>query len=117
MSQPGRLHTERVKILGDLRGEVMVYQPMTITQISYGGAQIETSFPLQLDSLHELRLALGAASVVVKGRVAHARVTEVEEAQVVYKSGIEFVEPSERVAGAISAFVDDLRTTQQGAAR
>ena len=112
MSQADRLDTERVRILGDLHGEVMVYQPMTITEISRGGAQIETSFPLQLGSLHDVRLALGANSVVVKGRVAHARVTEVEQAQVVYKSGIAFVEPSERVSAAIRAFVADLRTIQ-----
>ena len=117
MYQADRLDTERVTILGDLHGEVMVYRPMTITQISLGGAQIETSFPLQLGSLHDLRMTLGAASVVVKGRVAHARVTEVEQAQVVYKSGIEFVEPSERVSATISAFVADLRTTQGPAAR
>ena len=114
MSQADRLDTERVKILGDLRGEVMVYQPITITQISRGGARIETSFPLQLGSLHDLRLALGATSVVVKGRVAHARVVEVEQAQVVYKSGIEFVEASARVSAAISAFVTDLRAIQGG---
>ena len=112
MSQADRLDTERVTILGDLRGEVMVYQPMTIIQISNGGARVETSFPLQLDSLHDLRLALGATSVVVKGRVAHARVTEVEQTQVVYKSGIEFVDLSEHVSAAINVFVADLRTSQ-----
>ena len=57
----------------------MVYQQMTIMEISHGGAQIKTSFPLQLGSLHDLRLALGATSVVVKGRVTHARVTEVKQ--------------------------------------
>ena len=113
MAQAERLDTERVTILGDLRGEVMVYQPMTVTQISQGGAQVETVFPLQLGSLHDLRLALGGASVIVKGRVAHARITGVEQAQVVYKSGIEFVDPSERVSAAISAFVADLRATQE----
>ena len=112
MSQTGRLDTERVTILGGLQCEVMVYQPMTITEISLRGAQIETVFPLQLSSLHDLRLALGATSVVVKGRVTHARVAEVEQRQVVYRSGIEFVEPSERVRAAIDAFVTELRATQ-----
>ena len=41
-----RRDSERVEILGELRGEVMVFQPMTITEISGGGAQIETPFPL-----------------------------------------------------------------------
>lgn len=87
----------------------MVYQPMTITEISHGGAQIESPFPLQLGSLHDLRLALGSSSVVVKGRVAHARVSQVEHEQAVYKSGIEFVEPSPQVSDAIRAFVSGLR--------
>jgi len=113
MSQTNRLDNERVKILGDLHGEVMVYQPMTITEISPGGALIETSFPLQLGSLHDLRLQLGGTSVVVKGRVAHAQVTEVEQEQVVYESGIEFVEPSERVSAAICAFVTEVRPRQE----
>ncbi len=112
MAEADRRDTTRVAIAGALRGEVMVYQPMTVTELSHGGAQIETSYALQLGSLHALRLALGATSVVVKGRVAHARVTEVEHEQAVYKSGIEFVEPSPEVAAAIGEFVNTLRSTR-----
>ncbi len=112
MPQGDRLDTTRVKIPGHLHGEVMVYQPMTVTEISRGGAQVETGFPLQLDSLHDLKLALGAISVVVQGRIVHSRVAEVEQAQVVYKAGIEFVELSERASDAISAFVTELRAMQ-----
>ncbi|MDP6580033.1 MAG: PilZ domain-containing protein [Vicinamibacterales bacterium] len=109
MTEADRRDTTRVELRGDLRGEVMLYQPMTVTEISDCGAQIETPFPLQLGSLHDLRLTLGPSSVVVKGRVAHARVSQVEHAQAVYKSGIEFVEPSAQVSTAISAFVAELR--------
>lgn len=98
--------TERVTILGELHGEVMVFQPVAIKQISRGGAQVESVFPLQLDSLHEFRLTLGGQSVVVKGRVAHCTITDVEQEAVVYLSGIEFVEPSELVSDAISQFID-----------
>ncbi len=66
--------TERIEILGELKGEVTVFQPMAIREISRGGALIETGFPLQLDSLHEFRLTLGDRSVVVKGRVAHCSI-------------------------------------------
>jgi PilZ domain-containing protein len=102
--------TERVQILGELKGEVTVFQPMAIKEISRGGAQVETSFPLQLDSLHEFRLTLGDRSVVIKGRVAHCSVTDVEQELVVYKSGIEFIEPSERVASVIHGFIDAVQT-------
>ena len=101
---------DRIEILGDLRGEVMVYQPMAIKEISRGGAQIETIFPLHLDSLHDFRLTLGERSVVVKGRVVHCSITDVEEEMVVYRAGIEFIEPPERIASAIGDFIDAVTT-------
>src|ERR1043165_9224962 len=102
--------TERIQILGELRGEVTVFQPMAIKEISRGGAQVETGFPLQLNSLHEFRLSLGDRSVVVKGRVVHCSITDVEQEQVVYRAGIEFVEPSEQVAAVVSEFIDAITT-------
>jgi hypothetical protein len=96
---------ERIQILGELKGEVMVFQPLVIKEIAIGGVLVETAFPLQLDSLHEFRLTLGEHSVVVKGRVAHCRISDVDQEIVLYRSGIEFIEPSERVHGAIGAFI------------
>src|SRR5256885_5349763 len=101
--------TERLQILGDLRGEVMVFQPMAIKEISRIGAQVETGFPLHLDSLHELRLTLGDQSVVVKGRVVHCSISDVDQEVVLYKSGVEFIEPLERVASVINGFIDAVR--------
>ena len=97
---------ERIQILGDLRGEVMVFQPMAIKEISRGGAQVETAFPLHLNSLHDLRLTLGDQSIVVKGRVAHCTITDVEQELVLYRSGLEFIEPSDRVFDVIADFID-----------
>ena len=102
--------TERVQILGELRGEVTVFQPMAIKEVSRGGAQIETGFALQLDSLHDFRLTLGDRSVVVKGRVVHCSITDVEQELVVYRSGIEFIEPSEHVAAVINEFLEAIQT-------
>ena len=101
--------TERIEILGELHGEVMVFQPMAIKEISRGGAQVETDFPLHLDSLHELRLTLGDRSVIVKGRVAHCTISDVEQELVVYRSGIEFIEPADRVYSVISDFIDAIK--------
>jgi hypothetical protein len=101
--------SERVPISGALLGEVMVFLPMTVKEISRGGAQIETSFPLQLDSLHDLRLALGERSIIVKGRVAHCRISGVDQEVVRYLSGIEFVEVSERVSSALAGFMEALK--------
>src|SRR3954454_19727954 len=86
---------ERIQILGDLHGEVMVFQPMAIKEVSRGGAQVETTFPLHLDSLHDLRLTLGDRSVIVKGRVIHCSISDVDQELILYRSGVEFVEPSD----------------------
>jgi hypothetical protein len=100
---------ERIQILGELNGEVMVFAPIAIKEISRGGAQVETSFPLQLDSLHDFRLTLGDQSVVVKARVAHCSITDVDQEIVTYRSGIEFVEPSDPVFSVISGFIDAIK--------
>ncbi|HEY3382209.1 MAG TPA: hypothetical protein VGK32_10605 [Vicinamibacterales bacterium] len=100
-----RAEPERIEILGELLGEVMVYEPMAITEISRAGAQIETAFPLSIDSLHEFRLVLGDLSVIVKGRIAHAHVCDVEGGTTIYRSGIEFVQMSARVVEAIGGFI------------
>lgn len=101
---------ERLQILGDLRGEVMVFQPMAVRELSHGGAQVETAFPLHVDSLHEFRLTLGDRSVVVKGRIVHCSITDIDQEVVLYKSGVEFVEPSERFTSVIDSFIDAVRT-------
>jgi hypothetical protein len=102
--------TERISILGELHGEVMVFQPTTIKEISRGGAQVETVFPLHVDSLHEFRLSLGDRSVVVKGRIAHCSILDVDQEVVTYRSGIEFVELSDRVFEVIADFIDAIKT-------
>lgn len=101
---------ERIPILGELHGEVMVFQPTTIKEVSRGGAQVETTFPLHVDSLHEFRLSLGDRSVVVKGRIAHCSIRDVDQEVVTYRSGIEFVELSDRVYEVIADFIDAIKT-------
>ena len=107
-----RRRAERLEIMGDLHGEVMIYQPMVLTQVSRRGAEVETTFPLQIDSLHDFRFVLGDRSIVVKGRVVHARVSNVENEATVYRSGIEFVEPSERIVEAIGEFLDEVEAAK-----
>ena len=101
---------ERIPLEGAVKGEVMVFQPMTLLDIAFRGAQIETSFALQLDSLHDFRLVLGDRSVVVKGRIVHCHIEQLTETNALYRSGVEFVELSDRATAAIADFV---RATQQ----
>ena len=96
---------ERVPLEEDVRGEVMVFQPMTILDISMGGAQIETAFALQLDSLHDFRFSLGHRSVLVKGRIAHCHIGQLTDVTALYRTGVEFVTLSEHARMAIADFV------------
>jgi hypothetical protein len=105
---------ERVPILGELHGEIMVFQPMRITEISRGGATVETRTPLHLNSLHDLRLTLGDRSVIVKGRVVHSRISDVDQDIVTYRTGMEFVEPSERVRTVIDQFLETVKADRSG---
>lgn len=105
----GHRDGERIQILGELHGEVMVFQPIAIKEIGRGGAQIETRFPLQLDSLHEFRLTLGDNSVVVKCRVVHSSISDVDQELVTYRSGIEFIEPSDRIVSVVGGFIDAIK--------
>jgi hypothetical protein len=100
----------RVAMISRLEGEVMVFQPMVIKEVSLRGGLVETRFPLHLNSLHDLRLELGERSVVVKGRVVHSQIADVDDDQLVYWTGIEFVEPSDHVSNAIAEFLQSVRT-------
>lgn len=100
---------ERVEILGELHGEVMIFQPLSIKEISHGGCLVETVFPLHINSLHDIRLTLGERSVVLKGRVAHCRISDVDQEIVHYRSGVEFIEPSERIREAIVHFIEAIK--------
>ena len=104
---------ERLPMLGELHGEVMVFEPMVVKELSRIGATVETRFPLHLNSLHDVRLTLGARSVVVKARVVHSRISDVDQDVVTYRTGVEFVEPSQRVMNAISEFLEMVKVERQ----
>jgi hypothetical protein len=92
-----------------MTGEVTVYEPMTILDMSTTGAQIVTKFPLHLEALHDFRLSLDARSVIIKGRIVHCKIGELNEGVVLYRSGVQFIEPSEHALAAIRAFVEAKR--------
>ena len=106
---PGTRKSERVPILGELHGEIMVFEPLQVKELAAHGATIETAFPLPLNSLHDLRLTLGTNAVVVKARVVHSHVGEMGENAVRYRSGVEFVEPPAYVGAAITEFLEALK--------
>lgn len=105
---------ERLTILGQLTGAIMVFEPMTVKVLSAGGAAIETRFPLPLESLHDIRLSLPDQSIVLKGRVVHSHIVDVDGDIVTYVSGLEFVEPSERVRTVIDEFLETVKARRAG---
>lgn len=109
-AQDEKRDRDRVEILGELHGEVMIFQPLSIKEISPGGAQVETAFPLHLNSLHDIRLTLGDRSVVLKARVAHCHISDVEQEIVTYRTGIEFIEASDRIRSVIVEFIEAIKT-------
>lgn len=105
---------ERVQMLGELHGEVMVFQPMLVRDVSRGGVTVETRVPLQIDSLHDVRLTLADKSVIVKARVVHSHISDVDQDIVLYRTGLEFVEPSSAVTRAIFDFIDTVKASRSG---
>jgi hypothetical protein len=107
---------ERVPLPGDVTGEVSVYEPMAILDLSERGALVETRFPLHLGSLHEFRLVLQTVPVIIKGRIVHSQVRGLEQGAVVYRTGIEFIEPSDHALAAIRSFVEHQKLAAHAAA-
>lgn len=114
-SESNKRDAERMAILGDLQGEITVFEPLQIKEVSLTGVSVETRYPLHLNSLHDLRLTLGTTSIVLKGRVAHSHISDVDQDIVTYRSGIEFVEPPERVESVIAEFIKTV-TAERGSA-
>jgi PilZ domain len=108
---------ERIEILGEMSGAATVAQPIAIKELSQAGALIESSFPLQIDSLHQFRLTLGERTLVVRGRIAHCRINDVDQDRVIYAAGVDFVELSPAAAQTIAAFLDDVKAGRQARTR
>ena len=113
MADENKRDDERVPIPSPLYGEVKVFQPMTILDVSHGGARIETPFSLQVDSLHEFRISLADRSIVVKGRIAHCQIGELKDGVILYRAGVEFIENSGHAQAAIDDFVEALKVSQR----
>ena len=83
----------------------MVYQAITILEITPRGMSIEAACALHNDSLHEFRLVLATRSVVVKGRIERCQVAELGEGNVRYRCSVDFIDPPPHVRDTIDAFV------------
>ena len=96
----------RVPLPNGLSGEVTVYRPLTVSDLSPHGARVETPEPLRVYSVRAFRFNLGEQTVVLKGRVCHASVHALDDQTVVYTSGVEFLEVPRMTQVAIERFLD-----------
>ena len=112
MARNERREGDRMPILGELVGGVMVFQPMTVTELGVGGMQIEMRTPLQIDSLLDFRLPLDDKPVVLKGRVVHCRISDVDTNQVIYRTGIEFIDPADHARKAIERYMKKMKASR-----
>jgi hypothetical protein len=103
MDQRQRLRTP---LPNGLSGEVTVYRPLSVTDLSPLGARVETPEPLRVNSVRAFRLNLGEQTVVLKGRVCHATVRALDDHRVVYTSGVEFLDVPPLARMAIERFLE-----------
>ena len=107
--------SNRHPVPGGLPGEVSVLVPIEVRDVSERGAQFDTAFPLILDSIHDVRLELDGASVVVRGRVAHCSIAGLGGDLVRYRAGIEFIDLPAHATQAVRTHI--YRTEQRRVAR
>jgi hypothetical protein len=103
MDQRQRL---RIPLPNGLSGEVTVYRPLSVSDLSPLGARVETPEPLRVNSVRAFRLNLGEQTVVLKGRVCHATVRALDDHRVVYTSGVEFLDVPPLARMAIERFLE-----------
>ncbi len=86
----------RVKLLGNVTGEVSFLQDVTLLDLSEGGARLEHAGRFALGAVCFLRLPAPEGEVVVKARVIHSTVSRkvpvpAGEPTLLFHSGVEFV--------------------------
>lgn len=102
----------------ELTGEVTVFRRLSVSDLSSTGARVETADALRIGSIRAFRFNLGDQTVVLRGRIAHAQVRTLDTQQVVYTSGVEFVDVPPSVRASIEAYLERTgATTVEGESR
>ena len=96
----------RFEIVGRLRGSLATAQPVRLHDVSPGGALVEVSFPLSVDSQHSVQLGVRGHISQLDVRVRHVR-PAIERGR--YLIGLEFVSPAHIVDEALGTGVEQER--------
>lgn len=86
----------RVKMLGNVTGEVSLLHDVTLLDLSEGGARLEHAGRFALNAICFLRLPAAEGELVLKARIVHSMVSRTVsgsagEPTLLYHSGVEFV--------------------------
>lgn len=106
----------RFEIVGQLWGSLETVQPLTIHNLGRGGALLESSVPLQLDSVHRLRFSAGGQISDVQARVRHVTPITTGAGLDHFLIGLEFVSVSPATLAQIDRLVAANRDDRDQAA-
>ncbi len=86
----------RVKLLGNVTGEVSLLHDITLLDLGEGGARLEHAGRFALNAICFLRLPAPEGELVLKARIVHSAVSRTvpgpgEGTTLLYQSGIQFV--------------------------
>jgi hypothetical protein len=100
-----RRQSPRVHLLHEFRGHLITLdEPVSVQQLGPGGVTLVARMPLSPSHMHELRLTLDEQVISVRARVTHSR-AEVDGDDVIYVSGMAFVDPPPESVAAIEHFI------------
>jgi hypothetical protein len=99
----------RYDIVGDLWGTLETVVPLPVLNVSPGGALIESSVPLQPESMHRLLFTCDGQEVGTQVRVSHVTPVRQPDGERTFLIGVQFVSMHPALAGQIAQWVDDGR--------
>ncbi len=110
---PERRQHPRFVVGGGTKGRVTAYE-VSLLDVSLGGAMIEHAQIVRPGTLSYLILPLQGREVSLRCRVIRSVVHRPEmqpdgERMLIYRTGLEFVEPSDETRKVISEYIDSLK--------
>ena len=96
----------RFEIVGRLPGALAIAQPVRLHDISPGGALVEMSSPLSVDSQHSVQLSVRGHLATVDARVRHVR-PAIDMGR--FLIGFEFITPAHVIDEALATTSDQDR--------
>jgi hypothetical protein len=99
----GRL---RFELVGDLPAVLGTSEPLSVRDVSLGGATVEAAVPLPVDSAQSVCLASGDAAIPLAARVRSVHRSDRPDGAECYRIGLEFTDLSASSREAIARLAD-----------